>query len=195
MRGGTVTDDGLERRLDRELFAILLDAVSIDAECRVLTVGPAQETGLRDLVVKTAGIPLILFELQRSILLRDGANVREAQTELALRNGFSRLTMPVTDVPLLEGWRIEIDENTIDLFHSSGDLWKRGTFPRDPHLADATTAMGRVVVLFGAELGVAEPSETLGDVYSIEERQREIRYGRRDGAIAVGIIPEVTRRA
>jgi hypothetical protein len=142
----------------------------------------------------TASEPVLLIEPFEPLMATDPATggMCDLQVELLVRRGFTRF-QPGAPVPgRAAGWRLRVRPVAMELVDGSGNVWAsniRASPDGPPPAAWLSSVEGRVLVLYGAWLGVRAPRGVREAHYGPAQRAAELRDARMRGLVAAASLP------
>jgi hypothetical protein len=132
-------------------------------------------------------IPVVMFEPPAVVVIHDSrtGTAHEARTEAVIAAGFHRIPAgPVWAGWPAEGWGVYRTTDGIVLRDPDGAIFAEGTVLFDPAWISTATSLGSVLVLHGPRLGIRTPPGRTKASYTVEDRAKEIKQGRREGLLA-----------
>jgi hypothetical protein len=137
------------------------------------------------------GAAFLLIEPAEPLMVRQPATGRtdDLRVELLILHGFRRFR-PGTPLPAPNpGWRLHNLQTALALRDRAGNEWARVPASPSPRWFAAAGRAGRVVVLYGAWLGVRTPCGVRDIQYGPAQRAAELRAARMRGHVAVATVP------
>lgn len=132
-------------------------------------------------------IPVVMFEPPAVVVLDDPrtGTAHELRTEAIIAAGFHRIPAgPFWAGMPAEGWGVYRTRDGIVLRDPDGAVYAVGTTVLDPAWVSTATSLGSVLALHGPRLGVRTPPGRTEATYTIQDRAKEIKQGRREGLLA-----------
>jgi hypothetical protein len=134
-------------------------------------------------------LPVLLLEPVETFMAVDPAGrSRELQAELLVQQGFQLLGPDDEAVAPLPGWSVVHTPTQVRLRDGDGELWAYSyARPGRRWLAEAEVRR-RVLVLFGALVGVRAPRGVPAVQYAAVHRAAELQAGRARGIVAAAVL-------
>jgi hypothetical protein len=179
---GAVTDYAEITRMAEQVDTEVATRLSDDPAAAMGALPP----GLVDADGEPLRLPVALFEPRHAIAVsRADGSRQEMQAEMIIQSGFSRWR-PVTAFEELPEWSVRQTRDGLELWDHGG-IWARGGAVR-PDLAwlAAAARLGRVLAVYGVQLGVRRPQD---GPWGPAEQAAELRSARAAGIVAAALVP------
>ena len=133
--------------------------------------------------------PVLLLEPVETFMAVDPSGRGcELQAELLIQQGFQRLGPGDDAVVGLPGWSVARTPTQVRLRDGDGELWAYSYVRPGRRWLDTAGAQGRVLVVFGALVGVRAPRGVPAVQYAAAHRAAELQAGRARGIVAAAVL-------
>jgi hypothetical protein len=134
------------------------------------------------------GLPVLLLEPVETFIAVDATGrTCELQAEVLVQQGFQRFGPDADTVLELPGWSVRRTPTRLQVCAGS-ELWAYTYVRPGRRWLDAAGVHGRVLVVFGALVGVRAPRGVPAVQYAAEHRARELATGRARGLVAAAVL-------